>query len=189
MTNFNNCSWSGSIVTGDSTSTFSAYSACSTKRIEDLSLRFNGESPDIILCYISCNDWRNPNVTMNWAITDALPQEGNITDVKAAYALMLSKIETKYPNARIFCFTNLDDTARDKTAGWPSNNSKGITVFQWNEAIKEVAEGFCCDIINLNRCGINYFNSRTYLIEGLHPNKKGHILMANKIYTELMSKY
>ena len=82
-----NCSWSGSRVSGDSTSTTSAGAACSTRRISDLTLR--GFTPDIIICFISCNDWGNtPNVPIGtWKVTDPIPSEGTITEMRAAYAL------------------------------------------------------------------------------------------------------
>ena len=186
-----NCSWSGSRVSGNSTSTTSAGAACSTRRISDLTLR--GFTPDIIICFISCNDWGNvPNVPIGtWKVTDPIPSEGTITEMRAAYALMLNKLHVAYPQSRVFCCTILDDFARDRTAGWPSNNYDGVSTHEWNENIIDVATALGCDVINLHRCGINYSNIAEYYAvdAGLHPNSAGHTLMARKIVAELFAKY
>ena len=191
-TDISNCAWSGSKVSGNSSSTTNATAGCSTRRVNDLSLRFGGNAPDIIITYIGCNDWGvTPNIPIGtWAITDAIPSDGTITELRAAYALMLNKIHTAYPNARVFCCTNLDDMARDATPGWPSNNASGVSTYEYNENITEVAHALGCDVINLHRCGINYSNITNYVVDaGLHPNDAGHTLMAKKIFTELVAKY
>ncbi len=190
-TEVSNCSWSGSKVTGDSTSTTNAAAGCSTRRISDLTLRLGGKAPDIIICYISCNDWGGNIPIGDWKVTDPIPSEGTLTELRAAYALMLHKIHTAYPKSRVFCCTNLDDVARDRTSGWPSNNSNGVSTHEWNLNITDVAHALGCDVINLHRCGINYSNIATYYAvdSGLHPNDAGHTLMARKIVAELFAKY
>ena len=187
-TDISNCAWSGSKVTGDSTSTSSASAGCSTRRINDLTLR--GFTPDIILVYISCNDWRDNVEVGTWAVTDAVPAEGTISTMRAAYALMLNKIHTTYPNARVFCCTNLDDPRRDATQGYPSNNGNGVTTSQWNDNIKEVAEAFGCDVINMHNCGLTYENMANFAVDGgTHPNAAGMAMMARKVASELLFKY
>lgn len=186
--NINVCAWSGSKVTGNSSSTTSASAACSNKRISDLAIR--GWNPDIIITFISCNDWAGNISIGNWQISDAIPTDGTISELRAAYALMLNKIQMSYPNARIFCCTILDDYKRDKTTGWPSNNTGGVTTKQWNDNIKEIAEAFGCDVIDLHNCGVNYANIASMAVdEGLHPNSAGMTLMAQKVANDLISKY
>ena len=192
QTDISNCAWSGSRVTGNSQSTSSASAGCSTRRITDISLRFNGSAPDIIICFISCNDWGNEIPLGDWKADDPIPSEGTITEARAAYALMLHKIHTTYPKARVFCCTNLDDFYRDESPkSWPSNNGNGISTHEWNENIREIASAFGCDIIEMNRCGINYSNIQNYYAVdgGLHPNAEGHTLMARKVIAELFAKY
>lgn len=188
-TQFNNCAWSGSRVTGDSTSTSSASAACSDRRITDLSAR--GFTPDIIICWITANDWGHAVDLGNWQVTDAIPAEGTISQARSAYALMLNKLHTTYPYARIFCCTILDDFKRDQGAGWPSNNANGVSTYQWNQNIIEIANAFGCDIIDLHNCGINYSNIEQYysVDEGLHPNAAGQTLIAKKVIAELNAKY
>lgn len=189
-TQISNCAWSGSKVTGDSTSTTSAAAGCSNRRITDLSLRLNGKAPDIIICYISCNDWGNGVAVGDWSVDSDVPSEGTISTFREAYALMLYKIHKAYPYARVFCCTNLDDTSRDRATGFPSNNSNAVSVKTWNDSIIEIAEAFGCDVINLHDCGINYANISNFVVDaGLHPNAVGHTLMARKIVSELFAKY
>ena len=196
-----NTSWSGSKACGDSTSTTNGHAGCSTKRINDIAI--HGYVPDIIIVYIGCNDWyqcglQGYNITLGtWAITDAIPAEGTINAFRSAYALMLSKIQNAYPSSRIFCCTILDDWRRDGIGdddsdnAWPSNDGAGYTTKQWNDNIKEIADAFACDVIDLHNCGITYFNIQQYYAvdAGLHPNAAGHALMARKITSELMAKY
>lgn len=189
-TDISNCAWSGSRVSGDSSSTSSAAAGCSTRRITDLSAR--GFIPDIIICFISCNDWGNsPNVPIGtWEVTSPVPNEGIQTTLREAYALMLYKIHLTYPNARVFCCTNMDDKARDKVDGWPPNNNDGVSVYEWNKNIIEIAEAFGCDIINTHDCGINYANISNFVVDaGLHPNAEGMEMLAQKVVAELIAKY
>lgn len=195
-----NTSWSGGVVCGDSTSTTNGKPACSTKRISDITIR--GFNPDIIIVYIGCNDWYQcglsgySTILGTWAITDAVPAEGTIHAFRSAYALMLSKLQNAYPNARIFCCTILDDWKRDAVAddpsdnAWPSNDAAGYTTKQWNDNIKEIADAFACDVIDIHNCGITYYNIPSFAVDtGLHPNAAGHAMIARKVTSELMAKY
>lgn len=184
----NVCAWSASRVTGDSASTTSAYAACSNRRVSDVSIR--GWNPDIILIFISCNDWAGDKAVGTWQVSEPVPSDGIIDDMRSAYAIMLNKLHVSYPMARIFCCTILDDFRRDRVEGWPSNNASGISTAQWNQNIKEIADAFGCDIIDMHACGINYSNIASLAVdEGLHPNATGMEMMAQKVASELLSKY
>ena len=152
----NNCSWSGSTVTGDALSTASAFAGCSLKRIQDLS--FNGFSPDIILCYISCNDWGRGVPMGYWEKNMSLIPSVSVSCFGEAYAIMLERIKTTYPNAFVFCMTNLVDRARDCTPGWPANNTNGVSVEEWNSALVEIASFYDFETIDINDCGITFDN-------------------------------
>lgn len=189
--NIRNCAWSGSKLTGDSTSTTDASAGCSSRRIADLGI---GGYPDIVVIFISCNDFGQNVEVGDWQVNEAIPSEGQITTLREAYALMLAKIITAYPNARIFCCTILDERQRDKTPGWPTNNSVGVSTAEWNRNIAEIANAFGCDIINIHSCGMNYINISGYTCEPdidrkLHPNAAGMRLIGNRVYNEIKSKY
>ena len=179
-----NCSWSGSCVTGNSSSTETALAGCSTKRIMDLSIK--GFDPDIVFCYISCNDWARNVPLGNWSVTKSLPTGGEISSLREAYALMISKIKKQFPDCLIVCLTNLEDPLRDRSPGWPSNNGRGVTTDEWNKNLSELATAFGCLTVDLQDCGINYDNAPSYTVDGgLHPNDAGMTLIANKVIEEL----
>ena len=182
--NICNCSWSGSRVTGNSMSDLNASAGCSNKRISDLSAK--GFTPELIVCFISCNDWAGNIPIGKWYAIDPIPPEGIITTFREAYAIMLYKIKASYPSALIVCLTNLDDAKRDSTPGWPSNNASGVSVEEWNQNIREVSEAFGCHIIDLKDCGIDFHNVSRYTVDGgLHPNDAGMTLIARKVASEL----
>lgn len=184
-----NCSWSGSRVTGDATSTTRAYAGCSDRRISDLTAR--GFTPDIIICFISCNDWANNVQVGTWEISNTIPTGSTLSTLREAYATMLYKINQVYPLSRLFCCTNLDDVQRDQVSGWPSNNQNGVSTQEWNENIIELAHAFGADVIDVHSCGINFSNIHNYYAvdTGLHPNDAGHTLIANRVISVLKNKY
>lgn len=185
--NINNCSWSSSTVTGDALSKTNAYSGCSIKRLLDIG--FNGFTPDIIICFISCNDWSANCPIGDWDITKPLTRTENVYTLREAYAIMLEGITSLYPKAEVFCMTNLVDVNRDKTNGYPSNNAAGITTEEWNNNLAEVADFFGCTVIETNDCGINYENIMQYVVDsGLHPNSLGMSLIAERVSEVIVDK-
>ena len=86
--------------------------ACSTRRLNDVA-GTNGEHPDIIICYIGINDLFNSNVASrgavlgDWTPDQPIVDEGsNILSFSAAYGLMLKKLISAYPAAKIIHFIN-----------------------------------------------------------------------------------
>jgi lysophospholipase L1-like esterase len=183
-----NCAWSGSTTSGDSSSDNNAFAACSNKRINDLGRDGN---PDIVLCYIGINDFNTSVPIGTWDCNTAIPSDGNITTFSDAYALMIWKIYSTYPRARVFCCTLPDDVKHDKPSidGYPSLNNNGDSVGRFNNKIREIANALGADVIELQACGINYANIDTFTSDNIHPNKEGHLLFSNKIKIELISKY
>ena len=188
-----NCAWSGSQVCGNSQSTTTAQAGCSTRRVTDLSR--NGISPDIIIILIGVNDLRNADSRALgiWTGNDEVVAEStNVADFSSAYALMISKVMTEYPDSEIFCCTILDtghsgwDT--HDNAKYPCKNDRGNTTKEWNDTIRMVAESFGANILDMHGCGIDYFNLNQYTLDRLHPNPDGATLMAEKAARELISQ-
>ena len=193
---FNNCSYSTSRASGDSTATAVSGSdgecaGCSDVRINALSR--DGMTPDIVLIFLGINDWAN-NVPIGTFCEDgALPAEGVINDFSAAYALMINKIRTLYPTVRIFCCTIFSNLARETVPpfrGGSSPYTNGNALYTYNKIIRDVARIMGCDVIDLAACGINNISAPyTTHDNKVHPNAAGFTLMYNKIVSELIAKY
>ena len=182
-----NCAYSASSVTGDSTQTEVSSShaggecaGCSDVRIA--SLTRDGNTPDIVLITLGTNDYGNGRALGSWDEHSAIPSEGTISNFSSAYALMLHKIKTVLPNARIFCCTIFQ-----RSFGFPTGT---LSIRSYNDVIKNMADIFGCDVIDTYACGLNRYNIGSYSVDGtLHPNAAGHKLIAEKIITELIAKY
>lgn len=181
-----NCSWSGSRVSGNPKGDASA--ACSDQRIL-VDAKREG-NPDIILFFISCNDWGNEVDLGNWSVDNTIVSgTSTISEMRAAYSLMINKAQKAYPNAKLYCCTILDDAKRDEVDGYPSTNGKNVSTYTWNQSIKQIADAMGVDVIDLHACGLNYANIANFVVDsGLHPNKAGHYLMAQKAISELIAK-
>lgn len=184
--------WSGSGVTGNSEGAASA--ACSTQRVSDLA---DGDTkPDIILIYISTNDWAGSTIEVpdsreigSFDSRSEIPAEGTITNISDAYALMLYKIRTTYPQARVYCITNIEGRqTEDQT--YPIENDHNQTIHQVNHAITEIAHIFGATVVDLETCGIHYWNVSSYTVDGtLHPNKAGAALIKEAVKAKLFETY
>ena len=185
----NLCAWSGSYVEGFSTFTDSAFYACSDRRISDIG--FGGISPDIIIVLIGVNDYGVVNCQIgDFSDKSSIPAEGDQNNFSNAYALMIKKIITQYPKAKVFCCTILDvkngySTVDDTT--YPELNNNGVSIYDINQSIIKICEILGCHLVDLHSCGINYFNSALYLPDGLHPNADGAKLIKNCIKKNLLN--
>lgn len=189
MTLLSNASWAGSRVTGDSQG--NAYAGCSDARIAALA-GANGEQPDVILVYITTNDWgNNPQREIgNFDSTSEIPAEGEIVTISNAYALMLYKIRNAYPLAQVFCITSLEGRRASGDTTYPIINSHNQTICEVNKAISEIAQIFGANVINLQTCGIHYWNVGTYTVDGtVHPNAAGMEIIKNKVLSVMLHDY
>lgn len=181
-----NCSWSGSYVSGDSTSTSNANIGTSTKRINDLSA--DGINPDIVLVYMGTNDFLFGRDKGEFNMSSDYV-DGNISTFMNAYALLLTKIRKAYPNCKILCGTMPLQFASSPDLyinnNWTSVRTKGESIPEWNDAIKEIAKAFGCGVVDFATCAINNYSNT--LQDRCHPNIKGHKLMAERLIKDLLN--
>lgn len=99
----------------------------------------------------------------------------------------------KYPKTRVFCCTLLDtaQSGYDQLEPniYPTKNTNGETVKQYNDAIVNVANALGADVIDLHACGINFFNLSTYTGDLLHPNAQGAQFIGYKSAIDIINKY
>ena len=183
------CAWSGSKCSGDAASTTNASAGCSDKRVADLSI---GGIPDIIVVFIGINDFLRQIPIGDWDYTTAVPANERTDIFSVAYSLMISKIITNYPNAKVFCCTLLQEFNGQENPSYPIINKGGVYLHEYNNKIKEIANYYGCTIIDLHSCGINQANIKEMTFssntnEWLHPTKEGQRLIYRKVKNTIIN--
>jgi len=183
-----NNSWSGRAVSSirDSQTGHTTDAGYKQANIDVLGSEGN---PDIIIVKLGINDFNQGALLGTYDGSSALPNDP--TKFTDAYAMMLDRIMTSYPLAKVYCCT-LMQCERTGSAGFPEINSNGESLIQWNEAIRKLAEAFGCEVLDHAKCGITYYNL-SYLTgdydsgtgKGLHPNAAGMSLIADKTIQEM----
>lgn len=177
-----NASWSGSWVCYDSSvSTDSAKIAYTDARIS--ALANVSDTPDIILVLIGTNDFihNNGNPLGVFDANSELPEESTeITEFYPAYATMINKIRTMYPDAHVYCCT-LIQRYRGTDISYPIKNGSGNSIALYNKAIIDIAEWMGCNVIRLDTV-ISLGQLSSLTVDGLlHPNASGMKLIANEV--------
>ena len=148
-----------------------------------------GETPDVILVFMGTNDFSYFPSTLGTAeavnYSTLIQDNGNGTFTYAkptttceAYAIMLHKMQQRYPNAEIFCMTLMP---RRGDANQPT---------AFNASIKAIAEKYGCGVVDLG----NLFSSNTaefdkYIADmKVHPNKAGMDMMTQAVVNAMLGK-
>lgn len=186
MTLLKNASWSGSMVSGE---TVTGSAGCSDARIT--ALKDGSTVPDIIIVFISTNDWVRSIETGSYDSTeDVDTSSGSITNISDAYALMLYKIRTTYPTARVYCLTSLEGRKTTADVSYPVLNNNGESIHNVNHVIAEIAHIFGVKVIDLQTCGIHFWNIASYTVDGkTHPNEAGMSIIADTVYKQLAADF
>ncbi|MCL5457627.1 SGNH/GDSL hydrolase family protein [Loigolactobacillus coryniformis] len=169
-----NNSWSGSRVTNTRTEEQAGY-------YRALHMSKDSISPDILIIYLGINDFNN-NVKLgdyeNDLDTD-FPTDGST--FKNAYAMMLDNATKTYPDCKIFTCT-LPFSDSQKTGKVVHRNGNNDTLWDFNNAIRDISNQFGTTIIDLAQTGFNRNNAAQVLGDGvLHPNETGMQLLAKKV--------
>lgn len=168
MTFLVNSSWSGARVSsynGDAVSPF-----LSTTRVTSIG-RYG--KPDVILIAGGTNDWGH-NYNKLGSYSTGPVYDDSVT-FRGAYAMMLFRLQQKYPNAKIACLSIFP-----RSQGYSTANSMGWTMSQGNASIKKIAQEFGCYYID---CTTVAWSSdwAKYTIDQLHPRPEGCKLLADCI--------
>jgi lysophospholipase L1-like esterase len=183
-----NNSWSGRAVSSirDSQSGHTTDAGYKQANIDVLG---SEGTPEIIIIKLGINDFNQGALLGDYDGSTTLPSDP--TKFTDAYAMMLDRIMTTYPLAKVYCCT-LMQCERTGSTGFPETNSNGDSLIDWNEAIRKLAEAFGCEVLNHASCGITYYNLSEYTGDydsgtgkGLHPNADGMSLIANQTIHEM----
>ena len=200
--------WSGSSITAHtaSSSAKAASYAWHDHTIRTLGKRTPGSmertAPDVVLIYRGTNDLSHSTKvrltegyfdTVAWTYPESdLLSDSATYGYKEGLALTIQKIRTTYPKARIvLCTCNVFKRSHYET--FPTHNGY-FSIPQMNTAIREVAEFFGCQTIDLDRCGITWENcyDSGYITDSAttptHPNATGHALMGLQAISDLINK-
>lgn len=190
-------SWAGSHVAGNTADT-TGQAGVSDARINYLGT--GATDPDIVIVAMGTNDFNSTSGSDSLGTFDdttAIPENtGTITQFAPAYALMLSKIHAKYPLAIVYCCTIMarrSDSSID-TFEYPVVKN-GMTIDDYNNAIRNIAKLMNCKVIETAACGMSYWNistgesgsysDRVYGDNYVHPAKKGMDYIAQTVINSL----
>ncbi len=105
------------------------------------------------------------------------------TDIYTFYGALnnlILSLKEDYPNSKIIFMTPL------RRATENVKNCNGKILADYVDAIIEVSNKYNLPVIDLFRSNILDPNDPTVVPDGLHPNNKGHIIMADYIAKELL---
>lgn len=110
-----------------------------------------------------------------------------------AYAVMLHRIMTTYPNALVICCScNECERTTSQGLGMPEMNKVGETIADYNAVIELICKAFGAVFVDHHSCGITYYNISDYLQDydpetgyGVHPNAAGMALIGAKTIKDL----
>lgn len=97
------------------------------------------------------------------------------------YALSLRAMQEKYPNAEIYCLTYQESNH--------ANTSKA-KLAKFTQSVTAIAEYFGATVVDQSKDEITFENCHAYGADyrALHPNAKGHAVMAKSIITAMYNK-
>ena len=174
-----NAAWSGSRVAFDNSTLGGIAPFCSNARVKALGRAGN---PDFIFVLGGTNDWaHSANIPLGEYNTTGEFKDS--LSFRGAYSLLLHKLTTRYPKARIVCLSILPrGDAADKlnAAGWSQNDG--------NASIQHIAEQFGQYYIDCTTIPFSSDWSKYMLPGNLHPTAAGFTLMAEHITDALISQ-
>ena len=139
---------------------------------------------DVVLVFGGHNDWSSASINMGDIKTDALSES---VSFKSAFALMLKKIQTRCPNAKIITMTPVGGRTEEASINQDKQfYIRDLCMTDFANAVKEISAyyGIPCIDINANS-GINTLNHTTYIADVIHPNVEGGKLIANEVINGL----
>jgi lysophospholipase L1-like esterase len=205
----NNASWSGSriceIPVGNSRHDAfvlsEAYSDYTLSRVCKRDDEGNTIVPDVIIIYRGTNDFSgiDPEGGTGTADTESLTTPNMITwdesnfdthNFTEGYIHTILELRRRYKDAYIILCT-LNVVKRVHYSKFPTDNGT-YTLPEYSDKIREIANLMGCGLIELDKDGITFENcySQGYITDSettpTHPNTKGHRVMGEKAFTDVL---
>lgn len=164
-------------------------------------------APDMVIIYRGTNDFSHSPYTrltdyletnpISIPATDAYDDGGTTRyGYLEGLAITIDRLRQAYPETIIvLCTFNYFHRNSTNYPGFPSRNGVN-TIYQYNDAIRRMADFFGCGLIEFDKDGITYANaaSGAYYNEGTsesanhtHPNAKGQKVLGNRALIDLQN--
>ena len=164
-------------------------------------------NPDIIVVALGCNDYYY-NVPLGTWDGHGVLSPSDTKTWRGAYANMILKIQSRYPDALIFCFSPWF-CVRGHSGTSPENvpaqdmavNVNGLnkTYQDYEDAMREICEALQCVYIDTNNFGFTRSNYQNFVVdynEGrgetvhpmTHPNAVGQEILGQSIASAVRDK-
>lgn len=144
--------------------------------------RPDGTEPDLIVSFMGNNDFTKERPAGE--VTDDLFDRADAEDFVPAtfaegYAVMLRKITSRYPSAKLFLFN----------MAWRTEEKSELLI-KYNEIIEKCAEHYGAHIIRLTESRMSRTDYAKYTCDGkLHPNAEGMAIWAELIEDAMTKCY
>lgn len=179
-----NNSWSGSRVSDGDTTRVNGMTRATALD--------NGINPDIIIVFMGYNDCTQGVALGTYDGKGVIPTDGST--FREAYAIMLRNLLRKYKTSKVYCCTLPTSQRNTADLDSPEYNTEGIYMTEYNEAIRQISDAMCVEVIELASCGLTNYNADLYMGDYeeetgkyIHPNADGHKLIADKVIKSLMN--
>lgn len=163
-----NNSWSGSKILDDNP----AAAGWNTRPTE--LHRADGREPDLIVSFMGNNDFtkERPAGEVTDDLFDRVAATGFVPATFAeGYAVMLHKVTTRYPDAKLFLFN----------MAWRTEEKSELLI-KYNEIIEKCAAHYGAYIVRLTESRMSRLDYAKYTCDGkLHPNAEGMAIWAELI--------
>ena len=163
-----NNSWSGSKILDDNL----AAAGWNTRPCE--LHRADGTEPEIILSFMGNNDFtkERPAGEITDDLFDRVAAEDFVPENFAeGYAVMLRKVTSRYPNAKLFLFN----------MAWRTEEKSELLI-KYNEIIEKCAAHYGAFVVRLTESRMSRLDYAKYTCDGkLHPNAEGMAIWAELI--------
>lgn len=103
---------------------------------------------------------------------------------KGALNKIITTIMSNNPNIIIILMSPIGGLTKkeNENISTPLKNANGYTLYDFAKATKEIAEYHGLPFIDVYNCGITIYNSKDYIVDGVHINSdKGAKLVADKV--------
>ena len=181
MTILINNSWSGSRVCDPNYAEGDAIPASYPARCQ--ALDDGTHNPDYVIIAMGVNDYSYNSLIGDW---DGKTMPVDDVDFTQSYALMINRINSKYPNAKIFCLSPwFVQRGQDKGINYANSQAAHLTESKYGDAIRKLCEMLGAIYID-SYVGFNRYNYYpTYCEDSAetptHPNKAGQAVMGKVI--------